>query len=197
MTFDEDLVVRGADIYADFLMPHLRPDSRVLDVGCGSGTITIGLAAMVAHVTGIDADPGEYTAAEQYIAARDIANVQFRAGDITALGPADSFDACLCHLVLQAIEDPHADPYLGRALRGLVDAAGFEDVVATTRCISYWDSGGRAVLRPGPGRGVSRRVVCGPRVVPGDRSQACWLSLLPDVERSSGVVCAHVLLPCG
>jgi cyclopropane fatty-acyl-phospholipid synthase-like methyltransferase len=34
---------RAAD-WVPFLLPHLRPGVRVLDVGCGSGGITLGLA---------------------------------------------------------------------------------------------------------------------------------------------------------
>ena len=47
---------RTIDSHAAFLKPHLRPGMRVLDVGCGPGTITQGIAAAVApgEVTGID-----------------------------------------------------------------------------------------------------------------------------------------------
>jgi trans-aconitate methyltransferase len=39
-----------------YLLAHLTPDAEVLDVGCGPGTITAGLAALVpdGRVTGID-----------------------------------------------------------------------------------------------------------------------------------------------
>jgi ubiquinone/menaquinone biosynthesis C-methylase UbiE len=44
---------------AAYLIPHLRPDQQLLDVGCGPGTITIDLAQMVApgNVVGIDNEP--------------------------------------------------------------------------------------------------------------------------------------------
>ena len=50
--------LRGADVYADFLIPHLRADAMVLDCGCGTGTITLGLAEAVpeGHVVGVDLD---------------------------------------------------------------------------------------------------------------------------------------------
>jgi len=39
-----------------YLLPHLRPTFRILDIGCGPGTITTDLAAIVpdGHVTGLD-----------------------------------------------------------------------------------------------------------------------------------------------
>ena len=49
---------RTADNSAGYLLPELKPGMRVLDVGCGPGTITADLADRVpdGHVTGIDAD---------------------------------------------------------------------------------------------------------------------------------------------
>jgi len=48
---------RTAENSAGYLLPRLRPDARVLDVGCGPGTITADLAGLVpgGDVTGIDA----------------------------------------------------------------------------------------------------------------------------------------------
>ena len=39
---------RTADSHAAFLLPHLRPGMALLDLGCGPGSITVGLAAAVA-----------------------------------------------------------------------------------------------------------------------------------------------------
>jgi ubiquinone/menaquinone biosynthesis C-methylase UbiE len=50
---------RTAQSHAAFLLPHLRPGMALLDLGCGPGTITAGLAAAVAPgpVTGVDLYP--------------------------------------------------------------------------------------------------------------------------------------------
>jgi methylase of polypeptide subunit release factors len=47
---------RGADVYAGFLLRHVRPDMTLLDCGCGEGTITLGLAEAVpeGRVVGVD-----------------------------------------------------------------------------------------------------------------------------------------------
>ncbi|GKT44341.1 putative methyltransferase [Colletotrichum spaethianum] len=45
---------RGADTEAFPLMPHLQPTDRILDLGCGPGSITVGLAPKVASVVALD-----------------------------------------------------------------------------------------------------------------------------------------------
>src|SRR5689334_13116802 len=41
---------------AKFLLPHIKPQHRILDVGCGPGTITTGFASLVSpgNVVGVD-----------------------------------------------------------------------------------------------------------------------------------------------
>jgi 2-polyprenyl-3-methyl-5-hydroxy-6-metoxy-1,4-benzoquinol methylase len=54
----QDYATRTASRQAAFALPYLRSGMNLLDVGCGPGTITLGLAQAVApgHVTGIDHD---------------------------------------------------------------------------------------------------------------------------------------------
>jgi len=46
--FEEIMARRTAAKEAAFLLPYLRPGMRVLDVGCGPGSITLGLAEAIA-----------------------------------------------------------------------------------------------------------------------------------------------------
>jgi len=45
---------RTAENSCAYLLPQLRPDMTLLDVGCGPATITADLATRVASVVGID-----------------------------------------------------------------------------------------------------------------------------------------------
>jgi len=104
---------RTADNSAGYLLPHLHAGQRLLDVGCGPGTITLDLARRVAPgtVVGIDAAPDVVATA---IAARDDAgldagSVRLAVGDVYALDAPDaSFDVVHAHQVLQHLTDPVA-----------------------------------------------------------------------------------------
>jgi SAM-dependent methyltransferase len=99
---------RTAENSAAYLLPHLKPQMRVLDVGCGPGTITAGLAGYVpdGHVTGIDAGAAVIDQARR---AADAPNVDFATGNVYALDyPDDSFCVTHAHQVLQHLGDPVA-----------------------------------------------------------------------------------------
>ena len=57
----ENMSQRTAQGMADFLLPHLRAGMRLLECGCGQGTVTIDLAELVApdEVVGIDLREGD------------------------------------------------------------------------------------------------------------------------------------------
>ena len=100
---------RTAENSAAYLMPHLRPTSRLLDVGCGPGTITADLAALVPEgaVIGLDAEPGILEQARAEAEKRGLWNVTFETGDIHALPyPDDTFDVVHAHQTLQHVGDP-------------------------------------------------------------------------------------------
>jgi SAM-dependent methyltransferase len=92
----DDYRTRTADKQAGFVLPYLNPGMSVLDVGCGPGSITLGLAQAVApgSVTGIDHDPAHVDAAQALAAKRGVHNATFRVGDALSLPWEDeTFDA--------------------------------------------------------------------------------------------------------
>ncbi|MFC8272281.1 methyltransferase domain-containing protein [Streptomyces sp. NPDC057271] len=100
---------RTAANSAAYLLPELRPGLDVLDVGCGPGTITADLAALVApgRVTAVDAAEDVLDRARAVAAERGVKNVEFRVADVHALDfPDDSFDVVHAHQVLQHVGDP-------------------------------------------------------------------------------------------
>jgi SAM-dependent methyltransferase len=113
---------RTAEEAARFLLPHLKPGMRIVDVGCGPGSITTGLARYVAPgvVLGVDNAAHVLEAARSHAAARNVDNVRFEVASAYALPVADaSVDVVYAHQVLQHLADPLAA--LGEAGRVLVD----------------------------------------------------------------------------
>jgi SAM-dependent methyltransferase len=100
---------RSAQVYADFLLGHLTTEMRLVDVGCGSGELSLELASAVGHLTGIDGDPAEIELARSAAEASSTRNAAFTVGDAYALPLPDSeADAVLAHSVLEALDRPDA-----------------------------------------------------------------------------------------
>jgi ubiquinone/menaquinone biosynthesis C-methylase UbiE len=102
---------RTAQNSAAHLLPHLVAGQRVLDVGCGPGTITLDLGRLVApgEVVGLDTSSEVIAAAEAARVSAEVENVSFSVGDVYALDHADaSFDVVHAHQVLQHLTDPVA-----------------------------------------------------------------------------------------
>jgi ubiquinone/menaquinone biosynthesis C-methylase UbiE len=114
---------RTAANSAAYLLGHLDSGQRLLDVGCGPGTVTIDLARFVAPglVVGVDAalDVVRQADARRRQDERSIANVRFASGDTYALAFQDeSFDVVHAHQVLQHLSEPtQALLEMGRVLR--------------------------------------------------------------------------------
>ncbi|HEU4465475.1 MAG TPA: class I SAM-dependent methyltransferase [Agromyces sp.] len=100
---------RTVDNSAAYLVPHLGAGLRVLDVGCGPGTISIDLARRVrpGSVTGIDASAEIVARATGLAASEGVANAEFRVGDAYALAfDDDTFDVVHAHQVMQHLGRP-------------------------------------------------------------------------------------------
>ncbi|HCV00955.1 MAG: SAM-dependent methyltransferase [Dehalococcoidia bacterium] len=110
---------RTAEEAARFLLPKLQPGMNLLDVGCGPGSITAGLAKYVdpGNVIGIDADSGVLETARDL--NHGVSNLRFAEGDVYALPfEDDSFDVAYAHQLMQHLGDPAAAlREMGRVVR--------------------------------------------------------------------------------
>ena len=100
---------RTAANSAAYLLPHLREGQRLLDVGCGPGTLSLDLARLVGpgEVVAEDLSEDVLEIAEAYRRERGATNLRFRAGDVYALDhPDDSFDVAHAHQLLQHLARP-------------------------------------------------------------------------------------------
>lgn len=100
---------RTAETDAGFFLPYLKPGMRLLDVGCGPGTITVGLALRVepAHTVGLDSSESVIATARSLAKGQPARQVSFERGDIyEPRFAAESFDAIFANQVLQHLRRP-------------------------------------------------------------------------------------------
>ncbi|GIO85034.1 hypothetical protein J25TS5_19660 [Paenibacillus faecis] len=96
----------------------LTPGLSVLDVGCGTGAITRGIAEAVGpsgHVVGIDSNPQLIEQARQMHGS--VPNLTFQVGDVYHLDYKEAFDLVTCARLLVWLSDPMG------ALMSMKDAA--------------------------------------------------------------------------
>jgi ubiquinone/menaquinone biosynthesis C-methylase UbiE len=99
---------RTAEDCAGFFLPLLNPGMRLLDVGCGPGSITVGLARRVApgETVGIDMSESVIETAKS-LAEGKAARIAFEVGNIyQPRFAAGSFDVIFAHQVLQHLRHP-------------------------------------------------------------------------------------------
>ena len=109
--FQKMLERRNAADCAAHLLPHLKPSMRLLDLGCGPGTISVGLADAVApgELQGIDMEASQIEMAGAAAKAGGHGNAVFQTGDATDLPFEDaSFDVAHCHALLNHAPDTQA-----------------------------------------------------------------------------------------
>lgn len=100
---------RTAEVEAAFLLPHLKPGMRLLDAGCGAGTITVGLANAVnpGEVIGVDIGEDSLAYARSLAKEEGVQNVLFENENVYELSYADnSFDAVYSHMLLAHLAEP-------------------------------------------------------------------------------------------
>ncbi|KAA9154064.1 methyltransferase domain-containing protein [Amycolatopsis acidicola] len=131
---DDALSMMGARTASDraaFAVRLLEPGMRVLDVGCGPGTITTGFVpvAGAGRVLGVDQYPGQFP---------EESTVDFVAGSAYALPVvSESIDLVFAHALFEHLRDPAT---VLREFRRVLRPGG-----AIALSTSDWS---RAVLRP-------------------------------------------------
>lgn len=120
--------LRTAKDSAAFLLPHLRKDQKLLDIGCGPGSITIGLADYVAHAVGVDYSDEVLQEARAAAVGKD--NLEFLEASVYSLPfPDNSFDVVWTHQVLQHLPDPRG------ALREMLRVTKPNGIVAAREAV--------------------------------------------------------------
>jgi len=97
--------------HAAHLLPYLQPGQRVLDFGCGPGTISVGLAKAIepGELHGIDIKHAQIDLARSVADAGGHTNATFRVGDVTDLPfDDDYFDLAHGHSILTYVPDTQA-----------------------------------------------------------------------------------------
>jgi SAM-dependent methyltransferase len=99
-------------LYAQVLAevrPHLRPNLRVLDLGCNNGNLSLYLARAGCEVTGIDLAQNAVDAARRSAEHYRLANARFQCLDfLTQWNEPAAFDLIFCWSVIEHIPDDQA-----------------------------------------------------------------------------------------
>ena len=109
--FEKLLKRRSVTSDATHLLPYLEPGMRVLDLGCGPGTISVGLAKAVepGELHGVDMEESQIEIARAAAKAGGRRNAHFHTGNATELPfEDDSFDVVHCNGLLMHVPDTKA-----------------------------------------------------------------------------------------
>lgn len=93
--------------YAQYFVDHIKETDRVLDVGCGRGTVAARLAEKAQQVLGVDLEAKNISMARRLYAR---ANLRFEIQDATAASFQERFDVAVLSNVLEHIE--HRERFL-------------------------------------------------------------------------------------
>ena len=97
----------GADLQGLIAAAGLTGRERVLDVGCGAGHVTIGLAAQALHLTAVDLTQAMLDQTQAQVEKRGLHNVTIQKADVAALPFADgSFDVAVSRYAAHHFADP-------------------------------------------------------------------------------------------
>lgn len=102
------MAARSASTHARFFLPHVTSGVSVLDLGCGPGSITVGLAAAVAPAPVVGIDRGaQLDTARAHSAALGLTNLEFREGSCYEIPlPDRSVDRVFSHALFEHLAEP-------------------------------------------------------------------------------------------
>lgn len=129
---------RTVHSHGQFFLSHLISGVSVLDCGCGPGSITLGIAALVApgRVVGVDFGSGQVERARSGAARAGAGNATFQSADCYSLPFADSsFDRVFSHALMEHLSHPRrATKELYRVLK----PGGVIGVCSPTGVVLSW-----------------------------------------------------------
>ncbi len=102
------LTLGQVDRAYDRLAAHVQAGQRVLDIGCGTGALTVRAAQRGAKVVGIDVNPQMLDVARQRVGVlSDAPDVELREMGVAELGgePAYGYDVVMSGLCLSELSD--------------------------------------------------------------------------------------------
>jgi SAM-dependent methyltransferase len=100
---------RSWDSHGAFFREYLRSGLRVLDCGCGPGSITRGIARQVspAEVVGVDFGESQIERAKQDAIVQGLENIRFLTADCYSLPFEDeTFDCVFSHALMEHLSKP-------------------------------------------------------------------------------------------
>lgn len=116
-------------------LPALKPGMRVLEVGCGIGSLARRVAGKIApggEVVGVDRQQAQLQTAGRLAKEQGIGNLSLHLGEATALDfPAAEFDGAYCRFVVEHVPDPLV---LVREMMRVVKPGGWV-------CCFEWENG--------------------------------------------------------
>ena len=169
---------RTAEVDAAFLLPHMTKSDHILDVGCGPGSITLGLAkcASEGRTVGVDISTDVLSKAEalavgSHAPTEGPGSIIFEEGNIIQglSYPDDSFDVIYCSQVLGHFPLPDLPVRALTEIRRVLKPGGILATRDGTDAHSYprrfhldrlWGDNQRRVLaKVGPGEDITGMVM--------------------------------------
>ncbi len=116
--YRDELDFKRVRFIVSMLEKHVKPKSKILDIGCGNGNISRALGSLGYQVTGIDFSEK----AIAYAKSKNVFdNVQFAVKSAEEVQASENYDAIICSEVLEHLSKPEL---LTAAIAGILKPGG-------------------------------------------------------------------------